>query len=173
MSNKEESADKKLSSVKYYILKNENAVDFYNEWKFKTMAIIWKNGWSNPFDDPTMKIPTKTKATGSSATESKKHLYKSNLEAYDQILMGCSGVLLGLVGVAGDARKAINNLDKKYARKGKSQLTKTLLEFQQCKLESKSVDPDEWFVKLDKINERLDVIGTNYQRRTTNLKPTY
>ena len=49
-------------------------------------------------------------------------------------------------------------------------MTKTLLEFQQCKLESKSVDPDEWFVKLDEINERLDAIGTNYRKKDYKLK---
>ena len=34
--------DSKLSSVKYYVLKNDNAEEFYDAWRLKTLAIIRK-----------------------------------------------------------------------------------------------------------------------------------
>ena len=93
----EEGEDKKLSSVRYYVLNDENAGAFYDEWRFKTLAIIRKKGWDSPFGDPKPVIPMKTRMTETDVTEKEKELYRSNLEAYDQILMGCSGVPLGLV----------------------------------------------------------------------------
>ena len=54
---KDEEDNTKLSSVKYYILNNENVDDFYNEWRFKTMAIIRKKGWGKVLEAGVM-IPT-------------------------------------------------------------------------------------------------------------------
>ena len=81
MANKD--ANMKLTSVKYYILNNENARTFYNKWKFKTMAIIWKQGWDSLFTNPAPTIPTKEDVNKMSAMEAQKALYKANLEAYD------------------------------------------------------------------------------------------
>ena len=92
-----------------------------------------------------------------------KKLFDANLEAYDQITMGCSGVPLGLVKRAdGDARKAIELLDAKFARTSKANLTQTLAEFTNCKLADGERDPDEWFLELDEIKDHLAMIDQTY-----------
>ncbi len=49
-----------ISSVKYYSLTDDNVRKFYDEWRFKTMAIIRKKGWESPFAyDKTLPIPTR------------------------------------------------------------------------------------------------------------------
>jgi transposase InsO family protein len=160
-----------LSSVKYYELKDSNAGEFYDEWRFKTMAIIRKKGWSAPFDDPTAVIPTRSRIGEADATEEEKNLFKANAEAYDQFLMGCSGVPMGLVRRAnGDARNAIKRLDEKYARQDSSNLMELLREFTSCKLESTSDDPDGWFLKLDGINEKLRNIQDEYAKKDYEIK---
>jgi hypothetical protein len=160
-----------LSSVKYYQLKDSNAGDFYDEWRFKTMAIIRKKGWSTPFDDPNVVIPTRSRIGEATATDEEKSLFKANAEAYDQILMGCSGVPMGLVRRAnGDARNAIKRLDEKYARQDSASLMELLQEFTGCKLESTSVDPDAWFLKLDGINEKLRNIQDDYAKKDYEIK---
>ena len=91
------------------------------------------------------KIPTEAEATASGASDETKERFKKNAEAYDQILMGCSGVPLGLVRRAqGNARKALENLDMKYGNKTEADLTELLNMFTSCKLESTTADPDKW-----------------------------
>jgi hypothetical protein len=105
-----------MATVRYYSLNDDNAHSFYDEWKFKTLALIRKKGWGLIFDDASVTIPTAAEVSLDSATQAQKKVYKLNVEAYDQILMGCSGVPLGLVKRAkGNARDAISNLDVKYA----------------------------------------------------------
>ena len=99
-----EDDESKITSVRYYILKDDNAEEFYDEWKFKTLAIIRKKGWNAPFESGREIPESEEEAT----TEELKRNYTANAEAYDQILMGCSGVALGLVRRAkGSARTAI------------------------------------------------------------------
>ena len=118
------------------------------------MAIIRKKGWDRPFRFPTEEIPASVPGTDEPAEA--MEMYKANEEAYDQVLMGCSGVPLGLVRRAhGNVRNAIKFLDEKYAEKDESNLTQLLQEFTKCKLESSEVDPDTWFLQLDVINTKL------------------
>jgi hypothetical protein len=152
-------------------LNDENARSFYDEWKFKTLALIRKKGWGLVLDDASLTIPTVAEVTADSATASQKKLYKQNAEAYDQILMGCSGVPLGLVKRAkGSARQAIDNLDMKYAKRTAADLTELLNEFTSCKLESTEDDPDKWFLKLDGINEKLREINEDYALMRSRLR---
>jgi hypothetical protein len=156
-----------ISSVKYYSLTDDNVRKFYDEWRFKTMAIIRKKGWESPFSfDESLPIPPKTE------TEAvQKEIYKSNLEAYDQVLMGCSGIPLGLVQRAkGDVRVAMDLLDAKYAQNDVSNLTDLIQRFTTCKLEDTETDPDGWFVKMDKINAKLESIGAQYEKKDYELK---
>ena len=160
----------KLTSVKYYVLNDENASKFYNEWRLKTKAIIRKKGWGAHIEDPTVTIPSQAQATSSSATKEDKKTYQDNSEAYDQILMGCSGVPLGLVRRAGgNSRTALSNLDKKYGRT-KSDLTATLGEFTACRLKLKEEDSDKWFMLIDNINDKLEEIGAQYRKKDYELK---
>ena len=171
MAAEEEDKDTRLSSVKYYVLNDKNAGTFYDEWKFKTLAIIRKKGWGSLFEDRKPKVPTKTEVNTAGATAKDKELYKANLKAYDQILMGCSGISLGLVKRAnGSATEAMEKLDKKYAKKSKEMLTEILTEFIECKLENTSADPDKWFINLDTINDRLESIGSDYRKKEYELK---
>ena len=83
-----------------------------------------------------MVIPTRSRIGEATATDEEKSLFKANAEAYDQILMGCSGVPMGLVRrrANGDARNAIKRLDKKYARQDSASLMELLQDFTGCKL---------------------------------------
>ena len=167
----EEVDPNKIASVKYYALTNENARSFFDEWYLKTMAIINKKGWSAPFDDPTAEIPSAADVARADATEKSKSLYKANNEAYDQILMGCSGIPLGLVKRAkGNARKAMEALKKKYSMKDESNLTEMLNLFVQCKLKDTTTDPDSWFLELDQINDKLEGIDAKYRKEEFELK---
>ena len=160
----------KLSSVKYYVLNNDNASKFYDEWRLKTMAIIRKKSWGAHLEDPTVPIPSQAQATSSAATDEVKKTYKDNSEAYDQILMGCSGVPLGLIRRSGgNSRLALSNLDKKYGRT-KSDLTETLGEFTPCCMKTKEEDPDKWFMEIDRINDKLEEIGAQYRKKDYKLK---
>jgi hypothetical protein len=160
-----------MTTVRFYALNDENARSFYDEWKFKTLALIRKKGWGLVLDDASLTIPTVAEVTADSATASQKKLYKQNAEAYDQILMGCSGVPLGLVKRAkGSARQAIDNLDMKYAKRTAADLTELLNEFTSCKLESTEDDPDKWFLKLDGINEKLREINEDYAKKPYEIK---
>ena len=161
-----------LSSVRYYSLTDENVRKFYDEWKFKTMAIIRKKGWISPFTlASTATIPTEDEASAAGATEATKKVYKANMEAYDQVLMGCSGIPLGLVQRAdGDVRKAFKYLDEKYAQEDESNLTELIQQFTACKLEDKETDPDSWFLKIDRINAKLKAIGDRYEKQDFEIK---
>lgn len=172
MAQQEEDTSYKLSSVKYYQLNNENAYEFYDEWWFKTFAIIRKRGWDAIFEvDPSTSTPTKAQAEEASATEAIKELYKSNNESYDQVLMGCSGTPLGLVQRAkGDVRDAIKRLASKFANENQSDLTSLINDFTNCKLESTETDPDVWFLKLDAINDKLRNINEEYAKRDYEVK---
>ena len=162
MASREED-DTKLSSVKYYVLNNENAKDFYEEWRFKTEAIIRKKGWAAALTATS--IPTDKDIADAATSDKQKILHKQNGEAYDQILMGCSGVPLGLVKRAkGIAKDALDRLDKKYGSKQQSKLSSLLNDFTNCRLTSTERDPDEWFMELDAINYRLESIKLQYRK---------
>ena len=165
-----EEDSKYVSSVKYYALNDSNAREFYDEWRFKTMAIIRKKGCSAPFN-LTAVIPTDEELAATSVTDVQKEMAKANQEAYDQILMGCSGIPLGLVRRAnGNARDALKNLDMKYASKDTSYLTSLLQKFASCRLESLEIDPDKWFIELDSINEKLASINEQYKKKDYEVK---
>ena len=139
--------DNLLSSVKFYALNNGNVHDFYDKWKFKTLVLIHKKGWGEIFEGKAMKIPTEAEASASDASDETKERLKKNAEAYNQILMGCSGVPLGLVKQAqGDARKALENLDMKYGNKTEANLTELLNMFTSCMLDLTTADLDKWFL---------------------------
>lgn len=133
------------------------------------MAIIRKKGWNRPFEFPEEAIPLSTPPD--SANDATKAMFKANEEAYDQVLMGCSGVPLGIVRRAqGDVRLAIELLDEKFAEKDESNLTELLQEFTSCKLESTAVDPDTWFLKIDAINTKLKAINIAYEKKDYEMK---
>ena len=115
-------------------------------------------------------IPTTTPE--STASDEVKELFKSNEEAYyDQVLMGCSGVPLGIVRRArGNVRLAIELLDEKFAEKDESNLTELLQEFTGCKLEDTETDPDVWLLKIDAINTKLKSINENYEKKDDEKK---
>ncbi len=160
-----------LTSAKFYALSDANVHGFYDEWKFKTLALIRKRGWGAIFENASVVIPTEAEAMAEEASEAVKAFYKKNLEAYDQILMGSSGVPLGLVKRGqGDARKAIEYLDMKYGNKTEADLTELLNAFTGCRLEVSSDDPYKWFLQLDSINEKLKQINAEYAKKTMRSK---
>ncbi len=98
-------------------------------------------------------------------------MYSSNNQAYDQVLMGCSGVPLELVRRAGgNDRTGLTLLDEKHGEKDECNLTQLRLDFTNCKLESTGVDPDTWFLQLDRINAKLVSIGNVYEKKNYEMK---
>ena len=71
----EDNDDKKLTSVKYYVLKDDNASKFYDEWRLKTLAIIRKKGWADHLEDASISVLLRTEATSSNATDEIKKTY--------------------------------------------------------------------------------------------------
>ena len=164
----------KLTTLRYYPLDDKIADKSYDDWKYKTMSYFKKRGWFVPFDDPDVVIPSKSEATDPDATEEVKLLYKSNLEIYDQLVIACSGIPLGLIKRAdGDAREAIRFLDMKYAKSTEEDLAEALTAFNSCKLKNKTDDPDKWFLELDQLNNRLRAIGSEYAKANYELKAHY
>ena len=164
----------KLTTLRYYPLNDKIGDLSYDDWKYKTMSYMAKKGWMLPFEDLTTEIPTKAEASASDATAKVKEMFKSNLEAYDQLVIACEGTPLGLVKrAAGDAREAFKNLDMKYAKNSEEDLAEVLTAFSRCKLASKTDDPDKWFMQLDKLNDRLRSIGSQYVKASFELKAHY
>ncbi len=129
---------------------DENSRTFYDEWRLKTMAIMRKKGWYRPFEHPEEHIPLTTPSAD--ASDLVKEMFKANAEAYDQVLMGYSGVPREIVRRAkGNVRLAIELLDEKFAEQDESNLTELLQEFTSCKLDSTEIDPDIWF--KDRLNQ--------------------
>jgi hypothetical protein len=166
------SNENSISSVRYYALTDENVRTFYDDWKFKTLALIRKKGHYAPFLIPaTERIPTDVEVIAPGATAEQKALHKANMEAHDQVLMGCTGIPLGLVKRAnGDVRDAIKNLDEKYAQEDASNLIALIQQFTACKLEDTETDPDGWFLKIDQINNKMKAVGVQYEKKDFELK---
>ncbi len=98
-------------------------------------------------------------------------MFKANEEAYNQVVMGCSGVPLGIVRCAkGNIRLAIELLDEKFAERDESNLTELLQDFTSCKLDSTEIDPDIWFLKINSINTKLKLISKDYEKTDYEMK---
>ena len=72
----------KLVTVKYYVLNNKNAYQFFDEWQFKTKAIIRKKGWSKALKS-NVKIPTDKEMESGHLNTKEISLYKANTKAYN------------------------------------------------------------------------------------------
>jgi hypothetical protein len=163
-----------MRALTFYPLDDKVAEKSYDDWKFKTMSLITKRGWTSVFDDLKAEIPTKEVAMGATATAKDKELYRSNLEIIDLLVIACEGVPLGLVKRAdGDAREAFKLLDAKYARNSEEDLAEVLAEFGRCKLASKEDDPDKFFLECDRLQNRLKTIGSHYVKPSFVLKAHY
>ncbi len=98
-------------------------------------------------------------------------MFNANERAYDQVLMGCSGVPLGIVRRAkGNVRLAIELLDEKFAERDGSNRRELLQEFTNCKLDSTEIDPDIWFLKIDSINTQFKSIDKDYEKKDYEMK---
>ena len=86
--------------------------------------------------------------------------------------MSCTRIAFGLVNQAktahlidGDAFLAWKNLCDRYAPHETSDLIQLSGEFSKCNLESTKSDPDEWFIKLDMIRNRMTQINSSFQKQ--------
>ncbi len=128
-----------------------------------------QEGWYRPFEHPEEHIPLTTPSADESDLVKEmfkvKEIFKANEEAYDQVLMGCIGVPLGIVRRAkGNVRLAIELLDEKFAERDECNLAELLQEFTSCKLDSTEIDPDIWFLKINSINTKLKSINEDYEK---------
>jgi hypothetical protein len=136
MSSTGTSPNEALASVKYYQLNDSNVENFYDDWRMKTLMLADTKGFGDPFTETSVPIPSKADAEDPNATDQVKKMYKANKEANNLLIMSCSGIPLGLVSRAkGDARNALQRLDRKYAKKSVGSVMSLLKEFMNCKLE--------------------------------------
>ncbi|MFM8622139.1 MAG: reverse transcriptase domain-containing protein, partial [Holophagaceae bacterium] len=160
-----------ISSVRYYQLDDSNVETFFDDWRTKTLMLAEIKGFGSPFTDKDVAIPSQLEAEKSDASEAVKKMYKANKEANNLLVMSCSGIPLGLVRRAkGDAREALAFLDQKYAKKSITNVMSLIREWNNCRLESTSKDPDAWFVELDKINDKLSQIDPEYAMKDHQIK---
>ncbi|GAX17144.1 hypothetical protein FisN_UnNu082, partial [Fistulifera solaris] len=164
----------KIATLRYYPLNDKIADTGYDGWRYKTMAYFKKRGWADVIENVMVKIPTKEEMEAEKVSKENKLLFKHNQEVFEQLVIACEEVPLGLVMRAdGDARLAFKYLDRKYARNSEEDLAEALAAFSRCKLAKKEDDPDKWFMETDRLNNRLAAIGREHRKSEVELKAHY
>ena len=103
------------------------------------------------------------------AKDKEKKIYEANDRAYQLLIVSCTGIAFGLVNQAktkdlidGDAFMAWKNLCDRYAPHEVSDLIQLSADFSNCALDN--YDPDEWFIKLDLIRDRMTQINAKFEK---------
>ena len=161
-------ADEKSGEV-IRLIKFDGEESNWHEWSVKTLSLSKIKGFRLVYASDTKPCSDTTYATY--ATDAEKKIYEANDKAYQQLIMSCTGIAFGLVTQAktaqlidGDAFLALKNLcDRGYAPHETSDLIQLSGEFSKCNLESTTKsDPDEWFIKLDMIHNRMTQINSSF-----------
>lgn len=159
-----------MATLKFYELTDAVANRDYDGWRFKTMSLLAKKNWSAVLHHATV-MPTEEERSAGNLTAEQRRLIRANVEIYELLVIASEGIPLGLIRrAAGDARRAFEILDRKYARNSVEDLGEALAEFGRCKLASKDEDPDKWFVEMDRCNNRLENIDPAYVKKEVEIK---
>ena len=67
--------------------------------------------------------------------------------------------------IDGDAFLGWKNLNDRYAPNEASDLIQLAGEFNKCNLKDTKQDPDEWFIKLDNIRNRMIQIDIDFEKK--------
>ena len=137
------------------------------EWSTKTLSLAKTKGFRLAYANDTK--PSSDTVYETTATEKERKIYETNDRAYQLLIISCTGIAFGLVNQAktkdlidGNAFMAWKNLCDRYAPHGVSDLIQLSADFSNCGLESN--DPDEWFIKLDLIRDRMTQINIKFEK---------
>ena len=154
---------------KFVVYSFSGSKEKFQEWKIKTLSLSRVHK-VHRFLTQKVALPTEQEAEvkGENSTEYKT--YESNVKAYDLLVRSCTGVPLSLIESVedGNAYEAWQKLLSKYETK-KEDVQALEESWNGCKLEGMSIDPVEWFLKLDRINRLLESIDVKYKKDEVQL----
>ena len=153
-----------------YFFKFDGQESKWDEWSGKTLSLAKIKGFRAVYTNDTKPCSDDEYAASNDAEE--KKIYELNDKAYHLLIMSCSGIAFWLVHQAktkrlmdGDAYLAWKNLCSRYEPSGFSDLLRLIAQFNNCSLESTKSDPDEWFVELHFIQQKITKIDPTLKKQ--------
>ena len=140
------------------------------QWSVQKLALAKARGFRmmysknhNPCSDKEYKVET---------DKGVRAIYKANNKAYQLLIMSCTGIAFGLVNQAktktwidDDAYMVWKNLEARYAPHSVPNLIQLASDFNKCKLNDSSSDPDKWFIDLDLMKSKMMAIDRHLRRK--------
>ena len=146
----------KSGSVRYVKFSGKGSE--FNEWKVKTLALARRKNFAQYLKEDRSK---------------EANFEQGNADAWDHLVLSLTGVQFDLIQEANEnAFRAWNILLNKYEvsdEKAES-LTDVTMEWHQCKLEGTEEDPDSWFSRLYRINQKFKKINVLYEKDSECMK---
>ena len=137
------------------------------EWSAKMLALAKTKGNCLPYANNTK--PCSDTVYKTSALEEEKLIYKAYSRAYQLFIVSCIGIAFGLVNQAKTkdlidrgAFVVWKNLCDRFAPHELFDLIQMSSDFSNCVLDSS--DPDEWFIKLDLLHDRMTQINSTFEK---------
>ena len=149
MSSGEDNTEKS-GSVRYVKFSGKGSE--FNEWKVKTLALARRKNFAEYLKEDRSKDA---------------NFEKGNADAWDQLVLSLTGVQFDLIQEADEnAHVAWKILLNKYevSDEKSESLTDVTMEWNQCKLENTEDDPDNWFSRLYRINQKFKKINVLYEK---------
>ena len=152
------------------LIKFDGSETAWHEWSIKTLQLAKSKGFRHVYAKDTKPIDDDAYLVSTDDDEKKK--YELNDKAYQLLILSVSGIAFGIVNSAktddlmdGDAFLAWQYLEDRYAPHQVTDLIQLTGEFNDCTLESTKADPDEWFIALDNIKNRMRQIDTSFEKK--------
>ena len=155
--------DEERSTSVRYVKFSGRGSDF-NEWKIKTLSLARRK----KFD--VYLLEDGSKSTDNDVVD---NYVNGNADAWDQLVLSLSGTAFSVIQEAdGDAHEAWKLLLDKYDVSSEKQisLTDVTEEWNNSRLRSTKVDPDDWFTYLYRVNVRFKKIKTEYGKDDDQVK---
>ena len=145
-------------SSKFVVYTFSGDKEKFQEWKVKTLSLSRVHKVNN-YLTSKLTIPSDSEAEQKGEKSDEYKLWEGNIKAYDLLIQSCTGVPLGLIETVtdGNAHEAWLRSLGKYKTK-KEDVQSLEEDWNGCKLDNLSIDPMEWFLKLDRINRMLKSI---------------
>ena len=158
-------AEEKVGTIKF-----DGDENHWHEWSVKALALAKSKGFRHVYANDTKPCSDAVYLTSTHDEEKKK--YEDNDKAYQFLILSCTGIAFGLVNHAktkdlidGDAFLGWKNLNDRYAPNEASDLIQLAGEFNKCNLKDTKQDPDELFIKLDNIRNRMIQIDIDFEKK--------
>ena len=166
-------ADEKSGEV-VRLIKFDGDEEKWHEWSVKALALAKTKGFRHVYAADTKPCSDAVYATTND--DKVKETYERNDKAFQFLILSCSGIAFGLVNQAktrdlmdGDAYKAWTYLCDRYAPHSISDLIQLSGEFNKCCLDSTKTDPDEWFIQIDTIRNRMCQIDSSFDKKDVEI----